>query len=74
MAPGGSGGSLPASGGSGGEKSPFLAGVPTIAAPPAPLSTTGANLAVAIWAVAFVAAGTALLAYLQLRKHHKNRR
>ena len=70
-----SGGSLPAPGGSGGEKSPFLAGVPTIAAPPAaPLSTTGTNLTIAIWAVAFVAAGTALLAYLQLRKHHKNLR
>lgn len=68
------GGSLPAPGGSGGEKSPFLAGVPTIAAPPAPLSTTGTNLTIAIWAVVFIAAGTALLAYLQLKKHHKNRR
>lgn len=59
----------------GGEKSPFLAGVPTIAAPPpTPLSTTGTNLTIAIWAVAFTAAGTALLSYLQLRKHHKNRR
>lgn len=59
----------------GGEKSPFLAGVPTIAAPPpTPLSTTGTNLTIAIWAVAFTAAGTALLSYLQLRKHHKNHR